>query len=394
MSTPITIYPNPPILAGFPTAADPPLAGPMPADLDDAYVAATVREGGFLTAPRSSYSTAPKTGTASSTIGLVITLHYGGSIYEVVYQLGAFTPLYLVGSTVNLGTGAYSLVRAGGFPPGVTVDAIGCVPCPPCPPIPSGGQTWNNLYAVDLTAQGNQALAAAGSYTIDGKTWWMKGTLWGTGFCDLVSGSGLRLFAPATLAGGSQPDRPNFRTVMTGITQRIVFFPFSQFTDYNPNAPVYVQWQMSGTISGNNDRCYSAGMLAAAASLAPMTNGERALCMQVCHHTPANANPLYWGPAGSTAPISVLNANTSLAAYRTGVTRFAKDRFLLVHALTASDLTPESPMDLSGDLPATQVTGQSNFLLGFYFTLHKAFSDGQTLDIYLTRLVVSQPKIP
>lgn len=136
MSTPITVYPNPPILAGFPTATDPPLAAPMPADLDDPYVSAQVREGGFLTAPRGSYSSTPKTGTATSTIGLVITLNYGTSLYEVVYQLGAFTPLYSAGSTVNLGTGAYSLVRAGGFPPGTVINAIGCTPCPP--PGPAG----------------------------------------------------------------------------------------------------------------------------------------------------------------------------------------------------------------------------------------------------------------
>lgn len=393
MSTPITVYPNPPILAGFPTATDPPLAAPMPADLDDPYVSAQVREGGFLTAPRGSYSSTPKTGTATSTIGLVITLNYGTSLYEVVYQLGAFTPLYSAGSTVNLGTGAYSLVRAGGFPPGTVINAIGCTPCPPCPPIPTAGQALASIYSVDLTAQGSQTMTAGGSYTIDGKTWWAKGTLWASGFNSLVGGSGLRLFAPATI-GGAQPDRPNFRTVLTGITQRIVFFPLAQLPDYNPNAPTYVDWTMTGTLSNDSDRCYSAGMMTGAFSLAPITNAERATCAQVCHWSFNGTSVIYFGATGSQPPASAITNNSALSAYRTGVSRFAKDRFYLMHKFSAVAVTPEDASDLALLDSTTQPAAQTLANLGFYFTLHKAFSDGQVLDVYLTGLRVMQPKVP
>jgi hypothetical protein len=260
MTTPVVIYPNPPIVAGYPTAADPPLSAPITADLDDPYVAGTIREGGFLTAPRegTDYSLLPITGTAANTIGLVITLNYGGVIYEVVYELGAFTPLYSAGSTVNLGTGAYSIVRAGGFPPGVTVHAIGCTPCPPCPPPPSSGQSFGVIYKVDFTALPNQVLGAAGAYTIDGKTWYAKNPNAGPFGADVrtevVNGSGLGIWQTNVGTGNHWP------TGNVPLDLRHLFCPLAQFTalGYNPAAPLIVRWHMTDGVG--NQSCVVFGL--------------------------------------------------------------------------------------------------------------------------------------
>lgn len=393
MSTPVTIYPNPPILAGFPSANDPPLSAPQVADLEDVYIATTIREGGFLTSPRDTYSTAPKTGTASSTIGLVISVSYSGLV-EVAYQLGAFTSLYSAGSTVNLGTGAYSLVRQGGFPPGVTVHAIGCAPCPPCPPIPTSGQGWASIYDLDLTAQPSQALATAGAYTIAGKTWWAKGPLGAGALNEQVSGSGLRLFAPATvgtiISWRGQP--------ATGVPiQRCLCFALSQIPDFNPLAPYAVQWRFASAaaLSGVDTRVPVGGILDVAASAAGVTTAEVNTAKSAEMYSGTTA---WWikHPYGGGSAINVPHTlGTVYSSVVHGIVKFSTNRYYpLMGAWTGAMGTPDNYTAFNeATVPPLLTAGLSNSP-SFVFTLEKSSSDGNTLDVYLTHLRVLQPRVP
>lgn len=336
-------------------------------------------------------TTTPVRFTVDNLVGLVIAVDHSDSEVlrpqELIFADGVFLYPYL-GSSSLVGN-EFSILRQGGW---ASFEERNKVRVFEQPPVPTEGQPFAALYEVDLTAQPSQTMTAAGSYTIDGKTWWAKGTLWGDGVHALVNGSGMRLFAPATLAGGAQPDRPNFRTVTTTILQRIVFFPFDEIEDYNPAAPLFVQWRLSGAITASSsNRCSSLGVMTAAPSAAAITDGERLTCAQVCHDVYNSASAILCGATGGQVPVTAVVNDAALASYRTGVQRFAKDRFYVIHKHSAVDVTPEDTLDLSGVNGLMQPTAQGD--MGLFFTLHKAFSDGATLDVYLTHLKVMQPKV-
>lgn len=180
-------------------------------------------------------STVPKTGTVDVTANLVITVDLGPGIgTETAYRDGAFLFPYLA-STLNTGTGAYSLVREGGWP-----SAAAVVPVEP-PAIPTGGQAWGAIYTLDLTTQATQTISAAGSYTIDGKTWWSKGgTPFNSGnFNELLNGSGLR---PAAAAFGHSGNYP----------YQSLWFPMLQLADFNINAPYCVAFRWTGSLDSSH----------------------------------------------------------------------------------------------------------------------------------------------
>jgi hypothetical protein len=298
---------------------------------------------------------------------------------EVVYRDGAFRPPYSASST-RVGN-SFTIVRSGGWPSGLALRVEELVTVAP------SGRPLGAIYEVDLTAMASQTMTTAGSYTIDGKTWWAKGTVGTNHVCELVSGLGLRMFAPATI-GGSSPDRMNFRTVTTGILQRILFFPLAQLTDYNPSAPAYVVWTTSTVANTESDRCYSMGVMTAALSSAAITNTERASCVQVC---PAYLSPFQaWvGVAGNTTPTSTVPAG----AVQVGVYPFAKNKqCVFAQPYSGTWVTPDAATPgWTGSACYTEATQGTN--MGFFYTLHKAFSDGQTLNVYLTRLAILQPKV-
>ena len=130
MSTTTYYWPSPGFSVPFPKHNSPPLpnAGAS-AEVSD-YLSNHVLAGSLLTYnPEPAPPTAvPVTGTAPVTNNLVISVSYPSGLVETAYQSGVFTPLYRVGSTVNIGSGAYSLLREGGLPPTVVVTTTGCVP--------------------------------------------------------------------------------------------------------------------------------------------------------------------------------------------------------------------------------------------------------------------------
>ena len=86
------------------------------------------------------------------------------------------------------------------------------------------------VYQADFRTLANQTIGAAGSYTIDGKTWWAKGQLTDgstTIISNVVNGSGIHFDVTAgggttPLASGSNPQ-----------VWRHLFLPLSQFAEWS-----------------------------------------------------------------------------------------------------------------------------------------------------------------
>jgi hypothetical protein len=124
MTTSVYFWPSPNFLVPFPKKSDPPLPAAGAAATVTDYLTNEVLAGTLLLYnPEPAPSTAvPITGTAANTNGLVLSVRYANGLAETAFQLNVFTPLYSA-STINMGTGAYSLLREGGLPPTVSVVA-------------------------------------------------------------------------------------------------------------------------------------------------------------------------------------------------------------------------------------------------------------------------------
>jgi hypothetical protein len=108
----------------------------------------------------------------------------------------------------------------------------------PAPP-PTGGQAMGAIYEVDFTTLPTQVIGAAGSYTVDGKTWWAKGSLTYPGVVQtsgVLNGSGLYI---GTNTGADLPQGSQ------NIRGRMLVLPLSELDDFNPQAPLIVRAKFS-----------------------------------------------------------------------------------------------------------------------------------------------------
>jgi hypothetical protein len=103
------------------------------------------------------------------------------------------------------------------------------------------------LYQVDFTTLPNQTIGAAGSYTVDGKTVWAKGTLAPAGSVlqtNIKNGLGLHyevLSGSGSLSIGTSGE----------LLQRHFFWPLSQFSGWTSGKAYMVRFRMSATIPQN-----------------------------------------------------------------------------------------------------------------------------------------------
>jgi hypothetical protein len=188
----------------------------------------------------------PVEGSTDQTVDeyTVITVDIGLGV-EVAFADLEFKPPYATSSTIDLGTGEYSLVRDGGWPVGAADPPVIVIVDPPPAPTP-GPAEWAEIYSVDFTALPTQSIAAAGAYTIDGLTWYAKGSLTGLPFgvtmtCALVNGSGLGL----ACSGGI-----GLNSALT-YAGRWFGIPLSAFPDLATNAPFIVRARFTSTDFAN-----------------------------------------------------------------------------------------------------------------------------------------------
>jgi hypothetical protein len=244
----------------------------------------------------------------------------------------------------------------------VVVDEL-----PEPPVMPSGAVPWGVIYDLDLTAQPSADWSASGAHTLDGFTWYSKGSasFLGGPKNAIVNGSGLR---PAATAYGATGNL-NFQ---------IPWFPFMQLPDFSPGSPYAATWKWSGTYPDTGH--YLIGGLADMPDNGSIwLDGNRYNTASV-RHGDDNAQ-LYsffgggFNPIGIT-PNGALANHSWLCAYLTRNIGATAHR---VGALFGDVFT------IGEGLSFASTAAQSN--PGFYC------SRNQDADIYLTRLTVLQPKV-
>lgn len=311
--------------------------------------------------------------------------HPGQRPEEVIYRDGAFRYPYLRSTVAS---NVYSLVRDGGWPRDIELHAEEQTP------IPTSGQPMGAIYEVDLTAQASQTMTAAGSYTIDGKVWWAKGALTSGGTsqtCAVVNGTGLQMTRPDPIssvtdwvAGGSYANRA-------------MCFDVSQLANYNPNAPLAIEWRFVSTFASNVDesggRYVYGSLLSVAASSAAISAGEHSV--GVCLRR-VNANSSWWRNPLNTTAVGLTMPSQSLVvgAVVQGIYRVSPSRYLpICGAWNGSALQTPNEMELFSDANLTAFAAASlTASPSFVFTADKISQNGTTMDFALTHLRVLQPK--
>lgn len=346
-------------------------------------------------------STTPVRFSVDNLVGLIIGVDHSDDEVsrpvELVYAppadsldgVGVFLYPYL-GSTLIGNT--FSILRQGGW---ASFEERNKVRVWEQEAVPTDGQGWTSIYDLNLTAQANQTMTAAGAYTIDGHAWWAKGGLGAGSLNALVNGSGLRLFAPATVAAPIALWRGTGATA--AFPARAVCFALSQIPDFNPLAPYAVQWRYASpaALSADASRCPIGGIVDVAASSAAMTGAEKDKAKSIGLFGTSAA---YWirSPYNGGSDVNIVPSavGTSYANIVQGIVKFSTNRYYpLVGAYGAGMGTPDNYTSFNADItPAFLTQGLSNSP-SFFFCLDKASTDGQTLDVYLTHLRVLQPKV-
>lgn len=261
-------------------------------------------------------------------------------------------------------------------------------------PLVVGGLSaaFSTLYEVDFRTLPNQSLAAAGSHIIDGKTWWLKGTLGDAGVAEVVNGQGLHLTWP--FAAPFPTNYTMWRAGYSSFSQiaRTFLLPMANLPGYNPKAPLAI---MAHIVSANNlveDECY-VGVIDHAQNANQISRPE--------HQTQMGMNK-----SGTTSAwwTSLENANTTNPggnnygpkqdSYVTGVIRLLSSKYYpLLGQWNGSNLTKPEDYDgvtLTSEIYTmpTRCSDSPSFFWGFSYT-----NSGQpAINMHMTHLKIMQPK--
>lgn len=287
---------------------------------------------------------------------------------------GHFTTGYSLSTATSGGT-VFELVRSSRWP---AAFELLVEPGPEPTVAPTAGQGWSSIYAVDMTAQASQTMTTAGSYTIDGKTWWSKGSLAfnGTGGVQqnaLINGSGLAAASCAFGATGS-------------FTHQCLWMPFAQLADYNPAAPVAVVVRWAGT--GVTSTTYLVfGIASMADSSAYWQSAERNNQILGRYYGDAvNFFSYTDGDALGFHPAALVSASATLGNNVFSVGMPAKRIGHTGHAAYAGSMPTDIYSFASGLSGRRMTSVMSN--PGFVLTRN------QNCAAYLTHLSILQPKVP
>jgi hypothetical protein len=290
---------------------------------------------------------------------------------ERAYRDGAFVFPFL-GST-KVGT-TFSLRRTGGWPlpPTVFVDED--------TPIPTGGQALGAIYEVDLTAQATQTMSAAGSYVIDGKTWWAKSTLASGQSCALTNGMGLTIQYAGTGATAYSP---------TGnMAYRMLFFPLAQLSGFNPLAPTTVLFRFAGT-NYTSVSYILGGLVHAVDSAAAWASADRPAQMWCGFGAGAASTARYASGGSSVSGVTITPTSLVAGDHAFGVCNMMARYGVSMHGAWSGSL-PSDPRGLtSGVIGLPTTLSPTN--IGFGMAVNTQVN--QLFQPYLTHLRVMQPRL-
>jgi hypothetical protein len=307
---------------------------------------------------------------------------------ELVYtQAGGFEPQYSL-STKNDDATSFAVKRNGGWQRTMALYPEE-TPVPPTP-IPADGQTWGGIYDVDMTAQAAQTLTTAGSYTIDGKTWWAKGTLPSGASSAVVATTGLRL---ATGTTGNFPDwRSN-----NAFGNRVYAMPLAQLDEYNPLAPLAVIARITSpngwTANGQLNAYVGIGNVAL--TTAAVTAAEKAATTTVSMYNVTSMWFVRDAQANITDNISPSGAGlTNIGQVVQGVVRFATSRvYPLIGKYSLNpDLGDPNSLNIYTAFPVAGTADGGTSNASVLFFLNQGL-DGTPQDYALTHLKIMQPKV-
>lgn len=328
-------------------------------------------------------STTPVRFTVDNLVGLVIGVDHsdvGVSLpVELIYADGVFLYPYL-GSTLVGNT--FSILRTGGW---ASFEERNKVRVFEQAPLPTKGQALGLIYEVDVRTLANQTIAAAGSYVIDGKVWWAKGSLTTPVAMSsaLVNGSGLRL---STTGATALP----LASGAVDYASRMMVLPLTGLADYNPLAPVLVRAK------------FTSASVAAVGWIGLIDTTSDAVNYLAANRS---AEILTGTPSGSPSATVFIKRGTAVVSscsMRSGSIGFT-DRLLGVQRFNPgfADNVDQSwngvgavPAD-SGALPqnqglSAQDTGVPTNPCVAFFLQNQS---GTPLDVYLTHLSISQPRV-
>jgi hypothetical protein len=294
---------------------------------------------------------------------------------EIAYRDGAFIAPYTASTRAG---NTFSLKRSGGWPSAPTVYVEEPPPPPEVPVIPTSGQSWGTLYEIDLTAQPEIDMSVAGPHTLDGHTWWSKGTgIRGVGgLTRIVAGQGM------FLAGGGY-------AVSSGYAYQIPWLPFAQFADFNPAAPVTVSFRFITSMAMSDTNFMVGGMGSMANSSAALATGERSSEQTIrFDSTPGSFLNHQSGSIGAGInPVGITPASATTGDHLFSVCRLHARIYGSIHCAWSAATTFDPFTATSGVFAMQNDNAPSN--PGFYATRNQS----STFSGYLAYLRIMQPMV-
>lgn len=296
--------------------------------------------------------------------------------WEVAYFKGAFADQYRFSSRVG---SAFTIVRVDGWPsvPLFSVDEPD--------PAPTGGQALGAIYEVDFRTLSNQTIGAAGSYTIDGKVWWAKGSLVTPVPMSsaVVNGSGLRLSTTGATALAMAAGAVDYAA-------RMLVLPLANLAEFNSAAPLLVRAKFS---SASVSAIGWIGLIDTTSDAANYLAAKRAneILTAIPSGSPSSSVSVKRG-TGSVSSASMRSGSIGFTDRLVGVQKFSP-RFgdHVDQSWNGSGAIPAASGALPQDqgLSALDTGTPTNPCVAFFLQNQS----GTPLDVYLTHLSVSQPRV-
>jgi hypothetical protein len=309
---------------------------------------------------------------------------------ERVWRDSAFQYPYLNSTVTGSGPYTFHLNRTGGWPADSTVyvDEAGG---------DSGVQPWGVLYEVDFRVQPAASFNGAGSYTIDGLTWWQKERAGiAPAYTFTLSSNGLFVGGPNATG-----------TVEGSVNQygRRMILPLANIPGYNPAAPVcfFVRTLSATPAAFSQAVC---GVMDCTQSAAALTEAELHRRQGISGHQDNSHSSFVWKGSSNFLSTSILLSG--LANNNVGRVVHVQDRRTV--GMSAFDWSGATPNPLTGAMdavangnaatqfmlgsvtisgtPTTLLRDMSN--LSFYVAYNNGAGAGGA-NCYLQQLVVWQP---
>ena len=259
---------------------------------------------------------------------------------------------------------------------------------------------YNVLYEVDLGVQPSQDWTSPGQYTVDGKTWWVKGAL-GSNYTEVNSGiagsDGSHAFPGRGLHVYHVEYNPNGANWYNSpsYNRRVYAFPIDQLAGYNPSLPLFVEWRIDAeNFHTQLDDSYVVGLADIVLNSSMLTDDEKSTAISITQYDKNVA--LFccapWdGTTGQTIAVSPASS-TNMGDYTWGLWKTPSNQFTAYRAPWSSSLSLKDP-ELMTNTGITESVVQSTSPC-LIFCVNQMMNGVTTGDACLRNLRFIQPAVP